>query len=65
MDVVHYVGMSAYHRIFTDLIETLAPLSEPHLFGNSSDPAVAAARQRFHRHMARRGDTILPYLREP
>lgn len=37
------------------------------LFGHRPDPAVEAARQRFHRRMARqrRRDSVAPFLAEP
>jgi hypothetical protein len=59
--------MSAYGRTFTDIADALHRLNDGDLFGHEPDPDVIAARERFHRRMARkrRREAVHRYLQEP
>jgi hypothetical protein len=59
--------MRTYSRTFGELAETFHRLNQADLFGAAHDPAVEAARRRFHRRRARqrRREAILPHIAEP
>lgn len=59
--------METHRRTIADLARTLHRLNQGDLFAHRSDPEVEAARQRFHRRMARRRrrEAIVAFLREP